>query len=61
VNLVALWQVRRLRARSASAWRQQPLTPGKRRAEAAQFILSVATLVLLAAEWIAHYHLKGRL
>jgi hypothetical protein len=61
INLAALWQVRRLRARSASAWRQQSLTPGKRRAEAAQFILSVATLVLLAAEWIAHYHLKGTL
>lgn len=61
VNLAALWQVRRLRARSASAWRQQARTAGKRRAEAAQFLLSVATLVLLAAEWIAHFHLKGRL
>jgi len=61
LNLAALWQVRRLRARSASAWRQQPLTPGKRRSEAVQLILSVATLVLLAAEWIAHFKLKGTL
>ena len=27
INLAALWQVRRLRRRPASAWRQQPLTP----------------------------------
>lgn len=61
VNLAALWQVRRLRARPASAWRQQTITPGKKRSEALQFILSVATLALLAAEWIAHFRLKGTL
>ena len=61
LNLAALWQVRRLRARPASAWRQQPATPGKRRSEALQLILSIATLVLLAAEWIAHLKLKGTL
>jgi len=61
VNLIALWQVRRLRNRSASAWRQQPLTPAKKRSEAIQLALSVLTLVLLAAEWMAHFHLKGTL
>jgi hypothetical protein len=61
LNLAALWQVRRLRARPASAWRQQPVTAAKRRSETLQLILSVATLVLLAAEWIAHFHLKGTL
>ena len=61
LNLAALWQVRRLRARPSAAWRQQPLTPAKRRSELLQLILCVATLVLLAAEWIAHYHLKGTL
>lgn len=61
LNLAALWQVRRLRARPASAWRQQPLTASKRRSETLQLVLSVATLVLLAAEWIAHYKLKGTL
>ena len=61
VNLVALWQVRRLRARPASAWRQQPVTLAKRRSETLQLVLSVLTLVLLAAEWIAHFHLKGSL
>lgn len=61
VNLAALWQVRRLRARPAGAWRQQPITPGKRRSEALQLVLSVATLLLLGAEWIAHFRLKGTL
>jgi heme/copper-type cytochrome/quinol oxidase subunit 2 len=61
VNLIALWQVRRLRRRSASAWRQQPLTPSKQRSEALQFVLSVLTLVLLVAEWAAHFKLKGTL
>jgi len=61
VNLIALWQVRRLRRRSASAWRQQPLTPSKQRSEALQFVLSVLTLVLLVAEWAAHFKLKRTL
>lgn len=60
-NLAVLWQVRRLRNRSASAWRQQPLTPGKRRSENLQFALSVLTLVLLFTEVVAHYKLKGAL
>ena len=59
LNLLALWQVRRLRHRSASAWRQQPLTPSKRRSETVQLVLSVLTLVLLFAEEIAHFKLKG--
>jgi hypothetical protein len=59
LNLAALWQVRRLRARSSSAWRQPPLTPAKRRSETLQLALSLLTLVLLIAEGIAHYKLKG--
>jgi len=59
VNLIALWQVRRLRGRSASAWRQQPLTPAKKRNEAFQLALSLLTLVLLVGEWLAHLKLKG--
>jgi hypothetical protein len=59
LNLLALWQVRRLRRRSASAWRQQPLTPSKRRSETLQLVLSLLTLVLLFAEEIAHFKLKG--
>jgi hypothetical protein len=61
MNLAVLWQARRLRNRSASAWRQQPLTPGKRRSEILQLALSVLTLVLLFTEVVAHYKLKGTL
>jgi len=59
INLAALWQVRRLRRRPASAWRQQPLTAKKRRSETLQLTLSVLTLVLLFTEMVAHYKLKG--
>jgi hypothetical protein len=61
LNLLALWQVGRLRGRLASAWRQQPLTPSKRRSEALQLALSLVTLVLLFAEEVAHFKLKGHL
>lgn len=55
-NLGAIWQVRRLRARSASAWRQKTLSAGKLNSERLQLALSVLTLLLLAVEeW---YHLK---
>ena len=59
INLAALWQVRRLRRRSASAWRQQPLTTNKRRSETLQLALSVLTLLLLFTEIAAHYKLNG--
>jgi hypothetical protein len=54
-NLVALWRVRSLRRRPSSAWRQQPVSAKKRRSERIQFSLSVLTLLLLAAELVAHY------
>jgi len=59
LNLLALWQVRRLRSRPASAWRQQPLTAETRRNESIQLGLSVLTLFLLFLEEAAHFHLKG--
>lgn len=59
INLVGLWQVRRLRNRSASAWRQKGIAPAKRRSEALQLALSLLTLVLLLAELLAHHKLKG--
>jgi hypothetical protein len=61
LNLLALWQVGRLRRRSASAWRQQPLTPGKLRSERWQLALSLLTLFLLFAEALAHFKLNGTL
>jgi hypothetical protein len=60
VNLVALWQVWRLRKREASAWRMQEVSKKKGRSERIQFALAVLTLVLLAVEEVAHWSLKGR-
>lgn len=54
-NLVALWRVRSLRRRAASAWRQRPLTKQKKRSEFFQLAVAVVTLILLAAEATAHY------
>jgi hypothetical protein len=55
-NLTAIWQVRRLRGRSASAWRQKPLSSKKVNSERLQVALSVLTLVLLALEY--YFHIK---
>jgi len=59
LNLAILAQIRRLRRRGASQWRQQPLSPRKLRAERLQIVLSVATLVLVAVEEILHHHEIG--
>jgi hypothetical protein len=53
--LAVLVQIRRLRRRSASQWRQQSLGPRKLRMERLQIVLSVATLVLIAVEETLHY------
>lgn len=54
LNLVVLAQVRRLRRRPASQWRQQPLSPRAIRMERWQIILSIATLVLIGIEEYLH-------
>jgi hypothetical protein len=54
LNLVVLWQVWRLRRRPASAWRQTAVPRQKLASEWLQFTLSILTLVLLAAEFVAH-------
>jgi hypothetical protein len=56
-NLAALWQVRRLRGRAASAWRQKPVSRSKFASEKVQLALSVLTLILLAVE--SYYHLQN--
>jgi len=58
LNLVVLWQIRRLRRRPASQWRQQPVSPGKISMERLQMVLSVVTLVLIAVEeyWHIRWH-----
>ena len=59
LNLAALWQVRRLRARQASAWRQKAVDPEKLRSESWQLILSLLTLLLLATEFVFHRLIKS--
>jgi hypothetical protein len=54
INLYVIWRIRTLRARPASQWRVQAVTPKRRRSELLQLVLSVITLVLVAAEWITH-------
>ncbi len=56
-NLLALWQVRRLRGRAASAWRQKAVSRSKFASEGVQLTLSVLTLLLLAVE--SYYHLRN--
>jgi hypothetical protein len=59
LNLAVLAQIRRLRRRSASQWRQQPPSTRRLRMERLQVVLSVATLVLVAVEEILHFHFSG--
>ena len=59
LNLVILWQVWRLRKRPASAWRQTAVPKRKLASEWLQFTLSILTLALLAAEFLAHRMLHG--
>ena len=54
LNLYVIGKVRRLRKRPSSLWRQQLLTKKKLYSERFQIVLSVLTLLLLAAEWITH-------
>lgn len=61
LNLAILAQVRRLRSRPASQWRQQLPSPHRLRMERLQIVLSVATLVLVAVEEILHHHEWGHL
>ena len=61
LNLAILAQVRRLRGRPASQWRQQLPSARKLRTERLQIVLSVATLVLIAVEEILHVGFAGHL
>jgi hypothetical protein len=59
LNLIAILQIRRLRARPASQWRQAPLAASKLRMERWQLALSLITFVLIAVEeslHLRHFH-----
>lgn len=55
LNLAVLMQIRYLRNRPASQWRQKPVSPRKLRMERLQFFLSIATLILVAVEEYLHF------
>jgi hypothetical protein len=61
LNLVILMQMRSLRNRPASRWRQKPLSPNRIRMERVQIVLSLATLVLISAEEYLHFRWCGHL
>src|SRR5579871_1983600 len=54
INLVVLWQIRRLRSLPAAQWRQSPQAPRKLRSERLQLILSIVTLILVVLEERQH-------
>jgi hypothetical protein len=61
LNLLVLWQIRRLRANPAAAWRQKPVSRGKLRIERLQAAMAILTLLLVAVEerqhllWAGHF------
>jgi hypothetical protein len=61
LNLVVLWQIRRLRARPAAQWRTTEPSVKKLRSERIQFWLSVVTLALVGVEEYLHFTQHGRL
>jgi hypothetical protein len=61
LNLTVLMQVRHLRNRPGSQWRQIPLSLQKVRMERAQMALSLVTLVLIGIEEYLHFRWCGHL
>jgi hypothetical protein len=61
LNLTILMQLRRLRNRPASQWRQTLLSPHKIRMERWQMALSIATLALVGIEEYLHFRWCGHL
>jgi hypothetical protein len=61
LNLMILMQIRHLRNRPASRWRQRPLSPSRIRMERVQMALSLTTLVLIGVEEYLHLRWCGHL
>jgi hypothetical protein len=54
VTFYILWQVHRLRNRSAARWRVKPVTAHQRNSKRLQLVLSIVTLILLEGGWLTH-------
>lgn len=61
LNLLVLWQVRRLRNNPAARWRLRPASNRKLRMEWGQIALALLTLVLVAFEEWQHFRWAGHL
>jgi hypothetical protein len=61
LNLAVAMQLRRLRNRPASRWRQKPLSRRKIRMERVEMLLSVMTLALIGLEEYLHFRWRGHL
>ena len=57
VNLFMIWRIRSLRKRSSSRWRQQPVSRRRLWGERIQITLAIVTLILVAAEFLAHHYI----
>jgi hypothetical protein len=54
ISLLLLWNEEKLRRNPSAAWRIRPLTPKQRRLRRFQLGAAILTLLLVAAELIAH-------
>lgn len=61
LNMAILIQIRMLRSRPSSQWRQLPMSKQKIRMERVQWVLSVATVVLVLVEEVLHLRIVGHL
>lgn len=60
VNVAILIHAHRLRNRPSAQWRRKPLTAHQLRMERLQWVLSIATFILIAIEEYLHVHLHHR-
>jgi hypothetical protein len=57
VNLYMIRRIRSLRKRPSSHWRQQPVARRRLWGERVQITLAIVTLILVAAEFLAHRYI----
>ena len=57
VNLYMVWRIRSLRRRPSSQWRQPPVSHRRLWGEKVQVALAIVTLLLVAAEFLAHHYI----
>jgi hypothetical protein len=56
INLYVICRIRSLRKRQSSQWRQHPISRRRIWGENTQTALAILTLILVAAEFLAHLY-----